>query len=69
MFQIDISRIIDDTRSTTSLAFRFLTEVLEFDQDIKFTVVRNRAEKSTAVSDERFDVDYEKVTERILGVV
>ena len=61
--------IIDDTRSTTSLAFRFLTEVLEFDPKIKFTVIRNRDEKSTAVSDERFDVDYEKVTERILGVV
>ena len=61
--------IIDDTRSTTSLAFRFLTDVLEFDQDIKFTVVRIRAKKSTAVSDERFVVDYEKVTERILGEV
>ena len=53
--------IIDDTRSTTSLAFRFLTDVLEFDPEVKFTVVRNRAETSTAVSDERFDIDHEKV--------
>ena len=53
--------IIGDTRSTTSLAFRFLTDVLEFDPDVEFTVVRNRAEMSTAVSDERFDVDRKKV--------
>ena len=68
----DVSRtkklvIIDDTRSTTSLAFRFLTDVLEFDPEIKFTVVQNRTEKSTAVSDERFDVDYEKVINWILS--
>ena len=47
--------IIDDTRSATSLAFRFLTDLLEFDPKIKFTVVRNRAEASTSVSDENFN--------------
>ena len=68
----DVSRtkklvIIDDTRSTTSLAFRFLTDVLEFDPDVEFTVVRDRDEKSTAVSDERFDVDYERVIDWLLN--
>jgi pyruvate/2-oxoglutarate/acetoin dehydrogenase E1 component len=53
--------IIDDTHSTTSLSFRFLTDVLEFDPEVRFTVVRNRAEKSTAVSEERFEVDCKKV--------
>ena len=53
--------IIDDTRSATSLAFRFLTDLLEFDPKIKFTIVRNRAEASTTVSHERFDVDHKKV--------
>ena len=47
--------IIDDTRSATSLAFRFLTDLLEFDPKIKFTIVRNRAEASTSVSDENFN--------------
>ena len=47
--------VIDDTRSTTSLAFRFLTDVLEFDPKVKFTVVRNRAQTSTTVSDENFN--------------
>lgn len=68
----DVSRtkklvMIDDTRSTTSLAFRFLTDVLEFDPDVEFTVVRDRDEKSTAVSDERFDVDYERVIDWLLN--
>ena len=53
--------IIDDTRSATSLAFRFLTDLLEFDPKVKFTIVRNRAETSTTVSHERFDVDHKKV--------
>ena len=53
--------IIDDTQSSTSMAFRFLADVFEFDAEVKFTVVRNRAETSTAVSDERFNVDHEKV--------
>jgi len=53
--------IIDDTHSTASLSFRFLTDVLEFDPEVRFTVVRNRAGKSTAVSDERFEVDCESV--------
>ena len=47
--------IIDDTCSATSLAFRFLTDLLEFDPKIKFTIVRNRAEASTSVSDENFN--------------
>ena len=55
MFQIDISRIIDDTRSTTSLALRFLTDVLEFDSEVKITAVRSRDEKSTFVSSEDFN--------------
>ena len=53
--------IIDDTHSATSLSFRFLIDVLEFDQEVKFTVVRNRAGKTTAVSDERFEVDCKEV--------
>jgi pyruvate/2-oxoglutarate/acetoin dehydrogenase E1 component len=53
--------IIDDTHSTTSLSFRFLTDVLEYDAEVRFTVLRNRAVKSTAVSDERFEVDCKKV--------
>jgi len=53
--------IFDDSHSTTSLCFRFLTDVLEFDAEVRFTVVRNRAVKSTAVSDERFEVDCKKV--------
>lgn len=53
--------IVDDTRSTISLAFRFLTDALEFDPTIKFTVVRNRDEASTAVSDESFEIDREEV--------
>lgn len=59
--------ILDDSRSTASLAFRFLTDVLEFDPEVKFTVVRNRVKKSTAVSDERFDVDCEKVITWIIS--
>lgn len=50
--------IIDDTRSTTSLAFRFLTDVLEFDPGVEFTVVRDRAEKSTFVSSEDFKPNF-----------
>jgi pyruvate/2-oxoglutarate/acetoin dehydrogenase E1 component len=53
--------IIDDTFSTTSLTFRFLTDVLEFDPEVRFTVVRSRVKKSTAVSNERFGVDCEEV--------
>ena len=53
--------IFDDTHSTTSWSFRFLTDVLEYDAEVRFTVVRNRAVKSTAVSDERFEVDCKKV--------
>ena len=59
--------IIDDTRSTTSLAFRFLTDVLEFDPEVKFTVARKKAETSTTVSDERFEFDQEKVITRIVS--
>lgn len=53
--------IVDDTRSTISSAFRFLTDALEFDPTIKFTVVRNRDEASTALSDESFEIDREEV--------
>ena len=53
--------IIDDTRSTTSLAFRFLTDVLEFDREIRFTVIRNRDKATTVVSDESFEIEYSKV--------
>ena len=53
--------IIDDTRSATSFAFRFLTDVLEFDSEIIFTVVRNREKPSTVVSDESFEVEYGKL--------
>jgi len=47
--------IFDDSRSTTSLAFRFLTEVLEFDRDVQFTFVRDRGIKSTFVSSDDFN--------------
>ena len=47
--------IIDDTRSATSLAFRFLTDLLEFDPEVKFTFVRDRGSKSTAVSSDDFN--------------
>ena len=59
--------ILDDSQGTTSLAFRFLTEVLEFDPEVRFTVVRSRVKKSTAVSDERFDVDCERVITWIIS--
>ena len=49
--------ILDDSHSTTSLSFRFLNEVLEFDPTVKFTVVRHRSKKVTAVSDETFELD------------
>ena len=68
----DVSRskkllIIDDTRGTTSLAFRFLTDVFEFDAEVNFTVVRNRDKASTVVSDESFNVDCGKVVGRLFG--
>jgi len=47
--------IFDDSQSTASLAFRFLTEVLEFDRDVQFTFVRDRGRKSTAVSSDDFN--------------
>lgn len=40
---------IDDTRRTTSLPYRFLIEVLEFDKSVEFTVFRNRTETTTDV--------------------
>lgn len=59
--------IIDDTRGATSLAFRFLTDVLEFDGSIKFSICRNRELLSTSVSAENFTCDYESVLNRVLG--
>ena len=47
--------IFDDSRSTTSLAFRFLTEVLEFDRDVQFTFARDQGSKSTAVWSDDFN--------------
>lgn len=47
--------IIDDSRSPTSLSFRFLTEVLEFDRDVQFTFARDRGSKSTAVWSDDFN--------------
>jgi len=49
--------IVDDSRSTTSLAFRFLAEVLEFDRDVQFTFARDRGSKSTAVWSDDFNPD------------
>lgn len=57
--------IIDDTRSATSLAFRFLTDVLEVDRDIEFTVIRDRETVSTAVSEELFSIDVHEIVSRL----
>ena len=59
--------IIDDTRGPTSLAFRFLADVLEFDKNVVFTIVRNREDLSTTVSDEKFDFKSEKVIAQVFG--
>ena len=57
--------IIDDTRGPTSLAFRFLADVLEFDKNVVFTIVRNREDLSTTVSDEKFDFKSEEVVAQV----
>ena len=57
--------IIDDTRGTTSLAFRFLADALEFDPQIKFQIVRNRENQSTSVSDENFELDLGEILKRV----
>ena len=59
--------IIDDTRGPTSLAFRFLADVLEFDKNVFFTIVRNREVLSTTVSDEKFDFKSEEVIAQVFG--
>ena len=59
--------IIDDTRGLTSLAFRFLADVLEFDKNVVFTIVRNREDLSTTVSDEKFDFKSEEVIAQVFG--
>ena len=59
--------IIDDTRGPTSLAFRFLADVLEFDKNVVFTIVRNREDLSTTVSDEKFDFKSEEVIAQVFG--
>ena len=47
--------IFDDSRSPTSLSYRFLTEVLEFDRNVEFTFVRDRGSRSTTVSSDDFN--------------
>ena len=59
--------IIDDTRGSTSLAFRFLADVLEFDKNVVFTIVRNRDDLSTTVSDENFEFKSETVIAQVFG--
>ena len=59
--------IIDDTRGSTSLAFRFLADVLEFDKGVVFTIVRNRENLSTTVSDEKFEFKSETVIAQVFG--
>ena len=59
--------IIDDSRGSTSLAFRFLADVLEFDKNVAFTIVRNRENLSTTVSDEKFEFKSETVIAQVFG--
>ena len=59
--------IIDDTRGATSLAFRFLADALEFDKNVVFTIVRNRDDLSTTVSDENFEFKSETVIAQVFG--
>ena len=59
--------IIDDTRGSTSLAFRFLADVLEFDRNVVFTIVRNRDDLSTTVSEENFEFKSETVIAQVFG--
>ena len=59
--------VIDDTRGATSLAFRFLADVLEFDKNVVFTIVRSRENLSTTVSDEKFEFKIETVIAQVFG--
>jgi pyruvate/2-oxoglutarate/acetoin dehydrogenase E1 component len=59
--------VIDDTRGATSLAFRFLADVLEFDKNVVFTIVRSRENFLTTVSDEKFEFKIETVIAQVFG--
>jgi DNA-binding PucR family transcriptional regulator len=59
--------VIDDTRGATSLAFRFLADVLEFDKNVVFTIVRSRENLLTTVSDEKFEFKIETVIAQVFG--
>jgi len=59
--------IIDDTRGTTSLAFRFLVEALKFDRNVNFNIVRTRESISTEVSDEKFQFNSKDVLNKVFG--
>ena len=59
--------VIDDTRGATSLAFRFLADVLEFDKNVVFTIVRSRENLLTTVSDEKFEFKSETVIAQVFG--
>jgi hypothetical protein len=60
--------VIDDTRGATSLAFRFLADVLEFDKNVVFTIVRSRENLSTTVSDENFLIDAHEIAKSIFDM-
>ena len=60
--------IIDDTRGSTSLAFRFLADVLEFDKNVVFTIVRNRENFRTIVSDENLSINAHEIAKSIFDI-
>jgi len=60
--------IIDDTRGATSMAFRFLADVLEYNKNVAFTIFRNREERSTKVSDENFLIDVRKIAKDLFVI-
>lgn len=53
--------VLDDTRSSSSQAFHFLTDVLEVERDLKFQVIRSNEASSTAVSEELFSIDVQDI--------
>jgi pyruvate/2-oxoglutarate/acetoin dehydrogenase E1 component len=59
--------LVDDTRGPASMAFRFLADVLEFDKNVVFTIVRHRKEFSTVVSDEKFEFECDSVVAQIFS--
>lgn len=49
------------------MAFRFLADVLELDRSVEFTIIRDRKNFSTIVSDERFEFESDTVVAQLLS--